>query len=117
MIEQVFAVGLLAYVLLIALKLFSKEKFDKIVYHSKVTRIVAQIISGVGGLTIFLGLMMFISVSVLSLVQSGLFTQTIVNNEWDKPVLLFLTGIGAMVIVLLPFVMWVRLPFYGEDSK
>ena len=115
MIEEILAVILLIYVILNGLKQLSEEKLDKLVYHSKVTRVVAQIISMVGSLTVVFGLMMFVSISVLSLIQSGLFEQTIINNEWDKPLLMFLTVIGAMAIVVMP--LWLRLPIYGNKKS
>ncbi len=113
MIEEILAFVLLLYVILYFLKQHSSERFDKIVYHSNSTRIMAMGISLVGSGLIVLGVMMFSSIIILSITESGLFTQTIINNEWDTPILMLLTLIGALAVIFAPFMLWSFMPFYG----
>ena len=116
MIAEIAAIGLLGYILLWALEQFmSEEKFDKLVYHSKATRIIAQIINIIGSLTIVIGLSLFISIAILALMKSGLYTKIILEQGWDKiPAFLFLTAIGAFTMAVLPFGIFHFLPDYGD---
>ncbi len=117
MIEEILAFILLVYMILYGLKInMSKEKFDKIVYHSKATKIIAQIISMIASATIVMGLMMFNSVAILTILELGLLEQIIINNGWDTPFFMFLTFIGALTIIMLPFMLWSFLPFYGNKK-
>jgi len=118
-IEVILAIGLLGYIILFCMKIgLSKERFEKIIHYSKVTEIIAQIISMIGAGTIILGLMAFISVAVLCLIKSTLWTETLLALEFEKkPIMLFLIVIGAMVITCFPVFLFKFFPYFGEKQE
>lgn len=119
MVEEFLAIVLLGYTLLFTVKQFlSEEKFDKIIYHSKVTKITAQAISLVAIGTIAVSLYFFVSLVVLSFIQSGAFKVVLVNNSWDnRPFLMFLSALGGMGLSVLPLGIVYFLPAFGSKKK
>lgn len=118
MISEILALNLLGYSLLYALYSSSKKRFKQIVGYSKITEIIAIIISMIAILTIIFGFMTFISVLVLTITNSNAFTQTMIDLEFEEtPVMMFLTLIGAIALIYGPFFTIGLFPIYGRTKK
>lgn len=119
MIELFLALTLLGYTIIYSAKVILSEKtFNKIIYHSKVTSAITQIISLIAILTIIFGLITFLSVIILTIINLDAYQETLIDLEFEeKPVMGFLTVIGIIVLIYFPFLTLRFFPIYGGKKK